>query len=151
MMRFDNRARYGKSHPCAGCPKLHVAHQGDRRGVPPQHSILQRSATIEAQVRFVHIPAAASQSDYRSLQDGCRRSFRSISTCSSEDFPPTSSAGRASGGNIPCRGVPQTGHDSAFKVISAPQHAQKAATSFSLRSSFSILMNAASVTIRAEH
>jgi hypothetical protein len=30
--------------------------------------------------------------------------------------------------------LPQTGHASAFKVISAPQHAQKAATSFSLHS-----------------
>jgi hypothetical protein len=30
-------------------------------------------------------------------------------------------------GNIPCRGVPQTGHASARRVISAPQHVQKAA------------------------
>ncbi len=30
-------------------------------------------------------------------------------------------------GNIPCRGVPHTGHFSAFKVISAPQQAQYAA------------------------
>ena len=30
-------------------------------------------------------------------------------------------------GNIPCRGVPQTGHASALRVISAPQHVQKAA------------------------
>jgi hypothetical protein len=41
-------------------------------------------------------------------------------------------AGGGSGCNIPCRGAPQTGHASAFKVISAPQHVQKAATSFSL-------------------
>jgi hypothetical protein len=35
-----------------------------------------------------------------------------------------------SGCDIPCRGAPHTGHASAFRVISAPQHAQKAATSF---------------------
>jgi hypothetical protein len=34
-----------------------------------------------------------------------------------------------SGCNIPCRGLPQIGHALAFKVISAPQHPQKAATS----------------------
>ena len=40
---------------------------------------------------------------------------------------PGSNIGRRSGGNIPCRGVPQTAQASAFKVISAPQHAQNAA------------------------
>ncbi len=40
---------------------------------------------------------------------------------------PGSNIGRRSGGSIPCRGVPQTAQASAFKVISAPQHAQKAA------------------------
>jgi hypothetical protein len=34
-----------------------------------------------------------------------------------------------SGCDIPCLGTPQTGHASAFKVISAPQQAQKAAMS----------------------
>ena len=37
-------------------------------------------------------------------------------------------------GNIPCRGVPHTGHFSAFKVISAPQQAQYAAIGPSKRS-----------------
>jgi hypothetical protein len=37
-----------------------------------------------------------------------------------------------SGGDIPCRGLPHTRHASAFKVISAPQHEQKAATLFNL-------------------
>jgi hypothetical protein len=53
---------------------------------------------------------------------------------------PRSRAGCRSVGNIPCRGVPQTGHASAFKPSSAPQHEQKAAM-FSSPLAVSLWMN----------
>jgi hypothetical protein len=53
-----------------------------------------------------------------------------------------------SGCNIPCRGLPQIGHASAFKVISAPQHAQKAATSSVSTNAMSLLMNVRRAKIR---
>jgi hypothetical protein len=40
---------------------------------------------------------------------------------------------------MPWRGVPHTGHASAFNLISAPQHAQKAAISFALHQLFCLL------------
>jgi hypothetical protein len=43
----------------------------------------------------------------------------------SNESTPISNVSSASGCNSPCRGVPQAGHASAFKVISAPQHPQK--------------------------
>jgi hypothetical protein len=51
----------------------------------------------------------------------------------------TSLVSSKSGCDIPCRGVPHTGHVSAFKVISAPQHAQKAATLSNLHNCYSPL------------
>jgi hypothetical protein len=46
-----------------------------------------------------------------------------------------SNVSNKSGCDIPCRGAPHTGQVSAFKVISVPQHAQKAATLFNLHNS----------------
>jgi len=52
---------------------------------------------------------------------------------------PTPNASNKSACDIPCWGVPDTGHASAFKVISAPQHDQKAATSFHLHNCYDCL------------
>jgi hypothetical protein len=49
---------------------------------------------------------------------------------------------------MPCRGVPQTGHASAFKVISAPQHEQKAAIFLTLQNSYGLWMNAGTAKIQ---
>jgi hypothetical protein len=51
----------------------------------------------------------------------------------------TSNVSDKSGGNIPCCGVPHTGHVPPFKVISAPQHVQKAATLFNLHGHYDSL------------
>jgi hypothetical protein len=55
-------------------------------------------------------------------------SFELVLTSSGDASVLTSKASNKSGCAIPCLGVPHTGHASAFKVISAPQHPQKAAT-----------------------
>jgi hypothetical protein len=49
---------------------------------------------------------------------------------------------------MPWRGVPHTGHASAFNLISAPQHAQKAAISFALHNCFVCWMSAATARIQ---
>jgi len=77
------------------------------------------------------------------------RPFRPNATSSSDPFKPESSPGRKSGGNIPCRGVPQTAHASAFNVISAPQHAQKAAISLISPIALACWMNGATGKIQA--
>jgi hypothetical protein len=52
---------------------------------------------------------------------------------------PTPYVSNRSGGDIPCWRVPYTGHASAFKAISAPQHEQKAATSLHLHNCYDCL------------
>jgi len=49
---------------------------------------------------------------------------------------------------MPCRGVPQTAHASAFNVISAPQHAQKAAISVISPTTLALWMNQATAKIQ---
>jgi hypothetical protein len=66
------------------------------------------------------------EGDYRRV----RRSFPFVPASSVGVSVAILNAGCRSGCNIPCRGVPQTAHASAFKPISAPQHEQKAAMSF---------------------
>jgi hypothetical protein len=52
---------------------------------------------------------------------------------------------------MPCRGVPQTAHASAFNVISAPQHAQKAAISIISPIALACWMNGPTAKIQAHH
>jgi len=49
---------------------------------------------------------------------------------------------------MPCRGVPQTGHASAFNVISAPQHEQKAAMFLTLQNCYGLWMKAGRAKIQ---
>ena len=52
---------------------------------------------------------------------------------------------------MPCRGVPQTGHASAFNWISAPQHEQKAAMFLILpKDCYGLWMKAARARIHGE-
>jgi hypothetical protein len=66
---------------------------------------------------------------YHHLQDECSVIFGSNSESLCTRPWPVSDVREISAFNIPCLGLPQTGHGSDFKVISAPEHEQKAATS----------------------
>jgi hypothetical protein len=86
--------------------------------------------------------------DYSCRRDGRRRTFDPMLTSFRERSVGVPGMRDLSDGSEPWRGVPQSGHASAFKVISAPQHVQKAAMPVRPPDFYPCLMNTAMQRIR---